>query len=283
MIIVKLRGGLGNQMFQYAIGRNLALKNNTKLKFDITELEQDKLRNYELDIFNISGSIASRFLRIFIRKLNHRIISKILGQYFLYIKQQDNYFNQDILEKKGNIVLDGYWQSENYFKEIRKITIEDFRIRYEPDKRNNSMIEKIKNSNSISIHIRRGDYINNTKINKFHGTCSLKYYYNSIEIVVKKVKNPSFFIFSDDHQWTKANLKLEYPTIYVDINGPEKGYEDLRFMSNCKHFIIANSSFSWWGAWLSSNPNKIICAPKRWFKSADEGDIVPESWIRVEG
>lgn len=269
-------------MFQYALGRNLALKNNTILKFDVSELEQDKLRNYELAVFNISGSIASIFLRMFIRKLNHRIISKILGQYFLYIKQQDLHFNEKILLKKGNIILDGYWQSENYFKEIRNIIIKDFIIKIKSDNRNKLMIEKIKNSNSVCIHIRRGDFVYNKKTNKFHGACSLKYYYNAIEIIIKKVKNPTFFIFSDDSQWTKENLKLKYPTIYVDINSPKKGYEDLRLMSNCKHFIIANSSFSWWGAWLSNNPNKIVCAPKRWFKNTYEGDIVPKSWIRVE-
>jgi len=270
-------------MFQYALGRNLALKNNTILKFDISELEQDKLRNYELAVFNISGSIASRFLRVFIRKLNHKIILKILGQYFLYIKQQDNYFNKDILEKKGNIILDGYWQSENYFKEIRNIIIKDFTIKFEPDKRNKLMIEKIENSNSVCIHIRRGDYIDNKKTNKYHGTCSLEYYYNSIEIIIKKVKNPTFFIFSDDYQWTKENLKLKYPTIHINNNSPEKGYEDLRLMKNCKHYIIANSSFSWWGAWLSNNRNKIVCTPKRWFLHKDEGDLIPDSWIRVDG
>lgn len=270
-------------MFQYAIGKHLAIKNNTKLKFDVRELEQDKLRNYELDIFNISGSMASRFTMIFIHIFNNRIISKVLGQYYLYIKQQDLYFNEKILIKKGNIYLDGYWQSENYFREIRNIIIKDFLIKTKPDKRNKLMLEKIENSNSVCIHIRRGDYISNEKTSEVHGTCSLKYYYNAVKIILKKVKNPTFFIFSDDSQWTKENLKLEYPTVYVDINSPEKSYEDLRLMLSCKHFIIANSSFSWWGAWLSSNPNKIVCTPKKWFRSADEGDIVPKSWIRVEG
>jgi hypothetical protein len=269
-------------MFQYALGRNLALKNNTILKFDVSELEQDKLRNYELAIFNIPGNIASKFTMMFIRMFNNRIISKISAQYYLYIKQQDPYFNEKILLKKGNIYLDGYWQSENYFKEIRNIIIKDFTIKFEQDKRNKSMIKKIKNSNSVCIHIRRGDYFSNAKTNKFHGLCSFKYYYNAIEIIVGKVKNPTFFIFSDDSQWTKENLKLKYSAIYVNINSPKKGYEDLRLISNCKHFIIANSSFGWWGAWLSDNPNKIVCAPKRWFRSADEGDIVPKSWIRVE-
>ena len=270
-------------MFQYAIGRNLALKNNTKLEFDVSEIEQDKIRDYELDVFNISDRIASRFTMMFIHIFNNRIISKILDQCYLYIKQQDLYFNEKTLLKKGSIYLDGYWQSEKYFKEIRNVIVKDFTIKIEPDKRNKSMIKKIKNSNSICIHIRRGDYISNAKTNKFHGACSLKYYYNAIEIIIKKVKNPTFYIFSDDYQWTKENLKLKYPTIYVNINSPKKGYEDLRLMLNCKHFIIANSSFSWWGAWLSDNPNKIVCAPKRWFKSAYEGDIVPKSWIRAEG
>jgi len=282
MIVVKLKGGLGNQMFQYAIGRNLALKNNTKLKFDVTELEQDKLRDYELDVFNISGSIASRLAIMFIHKFNKNIISKILGQQYFYIKQKDQYFDTTILGKKGNIYLDGYWQCEDYFKKIRNILLQDFTIKCDPDSENKLMLEKIEKSNAVCIHVRRGDYISNRKMNKIHGTCSLDYYHNAVKIIEKKVSNPTFFVFSDDLQWTKVNLKLKHPTYYVCINNTEKGYEDLRLMSNCKHFIVANSSFSWWGAWLSNNSDKIICAPKRWFVSENEGDIIPKSWIRVE-
>ncbi len=282
MIVVKLKGGLGNQMFQYAIGRNLALKNNTKLKFDVTELEQDKLRDYELDVFNISGSIASRLAIMFIHKFNKNIIFKILGQQYFYTKQKDQYFDTTILGKKGNIYLDGYWQCEDYFKKIRNILLQDFTIKCDPDSENKLMLEKIEKSNAVCIHVRRGDYISNRKMNKIHGTCSLDYYHNAVKIIEKKVSNPTFFVFSDDPQWTKVNLKLKHPTYYVCINNPEKGYEDLRLMSNCKHFIVANSSFSWWGAWLSNNSDKIICAPKRWFVSENEGDIIPKSWIRVE-
>lgn len=283
MIIVKLRGGLGNQMFQYATGRNLALKNNTKLKFDVTELEHDKLRNYELHIFNISGSIASSYRLMFIRKFNKNIISKVLGQNYLYIKQKDWYFDATILEKKGNIYLDGYWQSEKYFKDIRHIITKDFMIRRDPDKKNKSVSKKIESSNSVCIHVRREDYIKNKITKEVHGICSLEYYHNAVKIIEKKTRNPKFFIFSDDSKWTRKNLKLKHTTIYVDINNMEKSYEDLRLMSNCKHFIIANSSFSWWGAWLSNNPDKIVCAPKKWFTIIDEGDIVPKSWIRVTG
>ncbi len=283
MIIVKLRGGLGNQMFQYATGRNLSLKNNTKLKFDVTELEYDKLRNYELHIFNISGSIASNFRLMFIRKFNKNIISKMLGQNYFYIKQKDWYFDSTILNKKGNIYLDGYWQSEKYFKDIKQIIKRDFTIRHEPDKKNKSMLKKIENSNSVCIHVRREDYIRNKITKEVHGICSLEYYHNAVKIIEKKTRNPKFFIFSDDPKWPRENLKLKYPTIYVDINNAKKSYEDLRLLSNCRHFIIANSSFSWWGAWLSNSPDKIVCAPEKWFNVIDEGDIVPKSWIRVTG
>jgi len=283
MIIVKLRGGLGNQMFQYATGRNLALRNNTKLKFDVTELENDNLRSYELNVFYISGSIASRYRLMLIRKFNKSIFSKMLGQNYFYIKQKTRNFDETILKKRGNIYLDGYWQSENYFKDIREIIVKDFTIKVEPKGENKSLLRKIENSNSVCIHVRRKDYIRNKKTKEFHGFCSLEYYNKAAKIIEKKVSNPKFFVFSDEPAWTKENLKLNKTTIYVDINNTKRSYEDLRLMSNCKHFIIANSSFGWWGAWLSNNAEKIICAPEKWFKSVDEGDIVPKSWIRVQG
>lgn len=278
MIIVKLRGGLGNQMFQYALGRNLALKNNTRLKFDITELKRDKLRNYELNIFQISADILSWFESVFLRTL-----FKIFHGNYAYIREKSLHFDRTLLEKKGNLYLDGYWPCEKYFRHIRDILKKDFEIRSEPNKKNKLMLKKIKNTNSVCIHVRRGDYVKNPKTNKFHGTCSLKYYYNSIKRIEKKVKNPVFFVFSDDLGWSKKNLKINHSTVFVDINGPENGCEDLRLMSNCNHFIIANSSFSWWGAWLSENEDKIIFAPKRWFNGSDGGDIIPKVWIRIEG
>jgi len=272
-------------MFQYAIGRNLALRNKTELKFDLAELERDTLRHYELDIFNISARIASKSEIMLICKCSRGIISKILGilgNHYFWIKQKDQYFDTTLKWKKGHIYLDGYWQCENYFKDIREVIINDFTIKSDPDKKNRAMLEKIENSNSVCIHVRRGDYVYNKKTNKVHGVCSREYYNNAVKFIEKKVSDPEFFIFSDDSLWTKANLTLEHPTVYVDINNTKKGYEDLRLMSKCQHFIIANSSFSWWAAWLSNNADKIICAPRKWFNSIDEGDIVPKSWLRVD-
>ena len=296
MIYIKLRGGLGNQMFQYAICKSLAIKNNTKVKFDIEELERDRLRNFELGYFKVSGIIASNIEIFFFSLLCNDFISKILrliGIRYFYIKQKeidindskqlDINFDASVLDKKGNLYIDGYWQCEKYFIDIDEVIKNDFTLKKELDETNRNLITQIRNCNSTAIHVRRGDYVNNKHTNEFHGTCSLKYYLNAIKIIEKRVKNPEFFVFSDDLQWTKKNLKIKHPITFVSINHPKKAYKDLWLMANCKFFIIANSSFSWWGAWLSTNSNKIICAPKKWFNSTGEGHIVPKSWIRVEG
>ncbi|MBT9150861.1 MAG: O-antigen biosynthesis glycosyltransferase WbnK [candidate division WS2 bacterium] len=135
----------------------------------------------------------------------------------------------------------------------------------------------------MSLHIRRGDYVFNLHTNQFHGTCDLDYYFRCVEYLTTKVKNPHFFIFSDEPEWARNNLKLSYPTTLVDHNEADKNYEDLRLMSQCKYHIIANSTFSWWGAWLSQNPEKIVFAPKRWLKSDDYNpkDLMPDKWIKV--
>lgn len=275
-------GGLGNQMFQYVLGRHLAIKNKAKLRLDVRELKQDRLRNYELDVFNIPSNILSNSAAVLggifsiLRRLG------LPNIFIKYTKENNHYFDKSVLEKKGNIYLEGWWQCEEYFKDIKDVIKKDFRIKIEPDKQNKLMLKKIRDTNSICLHIRRGDYVENPKTRQYHGTCSLDYYNNSIKMISRKVNNPVFFVFSDDFQWARKNLKIDQPTIFVDINGPEKGYADLALMSNCKHFIIANSSFSWWGAWLSSNPDKIICAPHKWFNQVDEGDIVPKNWIRIK-
>ena len=136
---------------------------------------------------------------------------------------------------------------------------------------------------SVCIHIRRGDYVEDIITNQFHGVCNLDYYYRSIEYIASKIKNPYFFVFSDDPLWVKQNLILKYPCDYIDQNFGKKDYEDMRVISKCKHNIIANSSFSWWGAWLNINPNKIVIAPKNWFKSKaiNTKDLIPESWFKI--
>lgn len=292
MIITKLIGGLGNQMFQYATGRRAAHINNTLLKLDITGYNNQvgiTPRKYMLDIFNIHASIATKEeVSLFnihsknrIQRNLHRIILFFLRRY--YIRQKTTGFTTEFLTVPDDSYLDGYWGSEKYFKDIEDIIRKEFTFKSKPDDINQKMINQMKNCDSVSIHIRRGDYVNDKKTNQFHGVCDLDYYIRAIALIAKKVNNPKFFVFSDDPQWAKQNLHLKSPCVYVDHNTGKKDYEDMRLMSKCRHNIIANSSFSWWGAWLNSNKNKIVIAPKKWFndKSINTKDLIPNSWIKI--
>jgi hypothetical protein len=287
MIIVKIMGGLGNQMFQYAFGRNLAIKNKTELYLDIYSHQiSSELGILQLDKFNSHYKLLSK---LFYRFIRHKYTRKLLRSPIYNIKfveqRKNKKFDPDLLNLRGNIYLSGYWQTEKYFESIRDILFEEFTLIQEPNRANYELLKDIRENESICLHIRRGDYINNKAINSFHGICDLDYYYKGIEYILHRKENTKIFIFSDDIEWCKKNIRSQQSHNFVNINTPEKGYEDLRLMYNCKHFIIANSSFSWWGAWLSKNPDKIVIAPNSWFadkKAQKYADcIVPDSYIRI--
>lgn len=290
MIIVRLIGGLGNQMFQYALGRQLAVKNNTTLKLDIQAFKDYKLRNYDLDCFNILGNIAtpddlSGFIPSsdrLISKIGKHISVRLKGvQQIQYIKEQTFSFQPEILDLEDNVYLDGYWQSEKYFFDIKNIIRKDFTVKLPPDPINESIMKEIAECESVSIHIRRGDYVSNPITNQYHGFLGLEYYQKAIRLILEKVGSPHFFVFSDDPEWASENIKTDSPITYIKHNG-DKNYEDLRLMSTCKHHIIANSSFSWWGSWLSRNEEKTVIAPKKWFNAIlDIKDIYLDSWHKI--
>lgn len=283
MIIVKLIGGLGNQMFQYAAGRRSADVCNTELKLDITGYKNQvgiTSREYMLHIFNIQENFARRCE---INKLKKNDFLWRITKNNSYIREKHFHFDPEMLDINGNCYLEGYWASEKYFKDIENIIRREFTLKNKPDAANQKMISRIKNCDSVSIHIRRGDYVFDEKTNKHHGVCVSKYYLKAVALMAKKVKDLQFFVFSDDLQWVKQNLHLKHPCFYVDNNIDKKDYEDMRLMSKCKHNIIANSSFSWWGAWLNKNPNKIVMAPKKWFResSINTKDLIPQFWIKI--
>jgi hypothetical protein len=291
MIIVKLMGGLGNQMFQYAAGRRLALNHNTILKLDLSFLlnrtprENFTYRSYELGIFNIQAELASpseinRFVPTGKNMLNYLKRKLKLNK---LVKESHFHFDEGGLSSPDNSYLDGYWQSEKYFKEIEDIIRSDFTLKAKATNLNQELAKEIGSYNSVSLHIRRGDYVSNPETNNFHGSCSLGYYEKAIKKIADCIVEPHLFIFSDDPDWAKDNLIFEYPIKFVAHNGSEKSYEDLRLMSLCKHNIIANSSFSWWGAWLNRNPEKIVIAPEKWFNdsSINTDDLIPDSWLRI--
>lgn len=289
MIIVKLIGGLGNQMFQYALGRHLAKKNKAELKLDISGFETYKKHKYSLNHFNIIENIATaQEVRRYKKYDTQTKIGKVFNliEYLkplklrAYIKEPYFYgYFPEVLNLKDNIYLDGFWQSEKYFSAIEKIIRREFTIKEAPDA---GLLRAITASNSVSLHVRRTDYVTNPRVLNTYYSCSVDYYDRAINKIKQAINQPHFFIFSDDIDWAKNNLKLDAPTTFVE-HGAEKNYQDLILMSKCRHNIIANSSFSWWGGWLNKNPEKIVITPEKWLNDPrrDRRELVLESWIKI--
>jgi len=267
MIVVRILGGLGNQMFQYAYAKALEQR-GFKVKLDISKFKKYKLHGgYQLDQFKIDLKTASPF-SAFLAKVKFKKNRK----------EQSLLFDEKLFTLSGNEFVKGYFQTEKYFKAIREILLEEFVIEKELSETTKNIAATIESkTSSCSLHIRRGDYISNKKANSVHGTCSLDYYKKAINFVLKKHENIHFFIFSDDILWAKENLKTKY-AIYIDHKTIP--HEDLYLMSICKHNITANSSFSWWGAWLNKNEAKTVISPKKWFVNI-ENQIACENWIRL--
>jgi hypothetical protein len=292
VIIVQLLGGLGNQMFQYAAARSVSIVHNVPLKLDITEYENYPDRAYKLNHFTIHAGIATQDE---IETFRHREASYLARMYASFLEifrpyykrknfiEQSFRYDANILKCNSNVYLEGYWQSEKYFRTIPSIIRDDFTFADTADEKNQTMAEQIESCESVSLHVRRGDYVSNPVTNAYHGTCTRDYYRQAIELIEEHVDDPRFFIFSDDSDWVQKNMDTGHPTTFIDFNGPDQDYEDMRLMSLCQHHIIANSSFSWWGAWLSANPKKTVIAPARWFNNPeiDTSDLVPESWLRI--
>ncbi|CAG1023245.1 GDP-Fuc:beta-D-Gal-1,3-alpha-D-GalNAc-1, 3-alpha-GalNAc-diphosphoundecaprenol alpha-1,2-fucosyltransferase [Methylococcales bacterium] len=289
MIIVRLIGGLGNQMFQYSVGRALADTCGCKLKLDVSGFEDYSLRRYELGELRIRADIASvdeitRFREV---PPPHPIIDRlkkaIRWQQAGIFRERAFTFDPDVLNIKSSVYLDGYWQSEKYFSGIADALRRDFTPSSAMNDENHTMLERIMASESISLHVRRGDYVTNPNTAKYHGVCSLDYYRDAVEYIASHTRNPHFFVFSDDTGWVADNLKIDHPMTLVNVNGPDQGIWDMNLMKSCQHHIIANSSFSWWGAWLNPSSAKQVVAPRRWFNEGglDTRDLIPESWVRL--
>ena len=290
MIIVKIHGGLGNQLFQYATGRALSYSLHLPLKLDISFFMNSHNRKFLLRNYNISPQYATPEE---IRKVKMRdypfpiqklisIFRKMKSENTLYIKEVSRSLDVDQLGGYHQIYLKGYWQSEKYFRDIEPVIRSEFILTSKPDSINQQYLVGILSSNSVSIHIRRGDYLSNLRVNQKFVVCSLDYYQKAIDVISEKVTNPQFYIFSDDPEWVSKNFHIQHPTILISHNTNQE-HEDLRLMSACKHHIIANSSFSWWGAWLGTNIDKVTIAPYKWLNnpSKDMRDLIPDRWIRI--
>lgn len=275
MITTKLSGGLGNQMFQYATGYVTAQKKNEELILDISNYnnhsKRDTLRQFELlKFFNISYTktihIQTPFLIHFYQKIKNKLLP--INPYE---------FNINVFKKNK---LNGYFQNEKYFKKYRK----DLSIEFTLKKQSNIFKETkntIKFTESIAMHIRRGDYVTNSFANDHHGVLLFSYYEKAYETLTNNVKKScTLFVFSDDISWCKEHVKFQSDITFVSCKELSSA-EELILMSLCTHNIIANSTFSWWAAWLNQNRNKIVIAPKNWTKNVNSNDIIPASWIQI--
>lgn len=287
MIIIKLSGGLGNQLFQYALGRHLVVLNQTVLKLDTSLLDTPHnwtYRTYELGSFNIQATKATTQE---INQLTGKwgFLPQRVGRLFRsrssnYFKEPDFHFYQPVLSLQNDVYLDGYWQSEKYFDAIADLIREDLTPLVPLSNHCEMLTNSIHQCTSVSVHIRRGDYTTTSKANRYLKPCEADYYQKAVDYLSKRIVNPVFFVLSDDIEWAKANEQFNFPTQYVEGNSAT---EDLLLMASCQHQIIANSTFSWWGAWLNRHPDKIIIAPQKWFSTGrfDTKDLLPESWIRL--
>ena len=287
-IVCHLIGGLGNQMFQYAAGYALSRRLNAPLKFDISDFSNYKLHNgLELvKVFNCPFECASQqaIEAVLGRHTNIKFLDRIkfLAYTRLYPKHilVDRYRPEDKLKINFPLYMRGYWQNERYFKDYSQDIRKIFSFRSEMNDQNLSTLEKILQGNSISMHVRRGDYITNPKAAAELGLTPLSFFRSAISYMTRKVASPRFFVFSDDIDWARSNLNAGWPIEYIENNHGPFSFSDMQLMSQCRHHIITNSSFSWWGAWLNPDPEKVVIGPKKWFANPKNlHNPCPPEWV----
>lgn len=290
MIIVRLKGGMGNQMFQYALGRVLSIRNNTKLKLDTTTFGIDIVgnvkREYCLDIFNIEADIATfKEVPLLFRFYKNKYIARLFNFLKRFIENKGRekgfVFYSCILEAGDDLFLDGFWQSPKYFSEIEDVIRKGFYLKKGLSPKSQVLFDEINNQKSLCVNVRRGDFVGNS----YHEVVGNDFYTKGLKVFENMNMNfDKVYVFSDDIQWCKNNLKFGKPTIFVDYEySGEKFGEYLYLMSACRLFIIPNSSFAWWGAWLSLHKDKRVICPNQWFGDANinSDDLIPNDWIRI--
>jgi hypothetical protein len=291
MIISKINGGLGNQLFQYAFGRRLAEHFKMPLKLDVSLFQVHKQRAYNLSPYPLQASIATKYEIKYIEKIRRHEwmnnISKVIkpGRWEFVYEPALSPYRPEILDSTApNIYLDGYWQSEKYFVEISQLIRNEFSLQTPLGSYAQGFEEKIQKCNAVSLHVRRGDYSTDPLINRVHGLCSMDYYTRAIHYIREREPDIRIFVFSDDIEWARGNLPIERPVEFVSNSQKITEHEELYLISLCRRHIIANSSFSWWGAWLGKNIDKIVIAPEPWFedKQIDDRDLIPENWVKLK-
>lgn len=298
MIILKMWGGLGNQMFIYALYKSM-LEKKKNVKIDMSYFENFNAHNgYELkNVFGIDVDLATKReseqlanIGISFQDKLRRLFFKPKQQFIPKPEEAIKFFPE--IFSMENVYLQGYWQREEYFSCVKDKIAKDFSFKKEMNADTLYFKEKIERTNSVSLHVRRGDYISHktfldkitclilNRKNRLDGVCTKKYYENAMKYVESRIKNPLYFIFSNDMLWCKRHFNIKNVE-FVDCNNERNGYQDMYLMSLCQHNIIANSSFSWWGAWLNKNNSKVVVNPKKWFNSSYNVHCGLDDWVKI--
>lgn len=304
MIFGRIKGGLGNQMFIYAFCRMLQKKYGQKAELDISASDHG---DFALDNFYVNCDEVTFIddkdyfkkkypLRFFIMRAYVSILMRVeknisvkskafieahmqrLINYFGYYIAIDGYVPMRFNSPAKNIVVDGYFQSERYFRDAGDLIRKEFKVAAPVEEINKPLLQEIINTNSVCVHIRRGDYFSVEQF-KNHAVCTIEYYQAAFEKMKTLTPDGTFFVFSDDIAWVKDNVPFSSPVCYIENKNP--AYEELRLMYSCKHFIISNSSFSWWAQYLSDNEDKIVIAPDRWYMNDIRADVYMDNWLVI--
>ncbi|MFN4003720.1 MAG: alpha-1,2-fucosyltransferase [Hylemonella sp.] len=287
-VIARIEGGLGNQLFQYAAARSLADRLGCDLALDLRGLAQNGDRPFQLDLYRIRATVADAQLLSGLPdwrssrwgRMRSALAQKVPILYDYPVFWSKSFAFDTRFERiKRPVFLVGYWQSERYFDWNRLRILRDIQL-VTPMSPENPTLQAILGRRSVALHIRRGDYVTNPAASRFHGLCDINYYYEAVRALHQRFSDIEVFVFSDEPAWAKAHLSLDVPTYYVESN---PGHIDLELMRHCQHHVIANSSFSWWGAWLSESAGQVVYAPRRWFadSTVDTSDVVPGRWMRL--
>lgn len=290
MIVARITSGLGNQLFQYALGRSLAVRNKTSLYFDLSYYRQrydtDTPRAFKLDKFAIDYHLLNTSPYRYVSKATRLLPDRTLRPFADWLTEKHFHADSTVLDASARfITLDGFWQSERYFAHCEAVIRAELTFGRETGAAFAEYREQIEQSKpSISVHIRRGDYVSHPEFSQSFGFVGVGYYRAAIARLTAQFPSARLFLFSDDPAWVHEHLTPDVPRVFVENTGPDADLDDLQLMSLCNHHIIANSSFSWWGAWLNADPDKVVVAPDRWFRNKpdwDTKDLIPPTWLRL--
>lgn len=288
MIIVRIYGGLGNQLFQYAAGRSLSLKTGMPLALDLRHYTREKEHGYALAPFALADVpvAASALPPLPGKQVLASALWRLMRRQPQRVRERNLGFDPSIAAISAPAWLDGYFQSERYFADYAQTIRAELTPAAPPDAENARWLDEIKaNDRAVSLHVRRGDYVRNASFAALHGSCTPQYYERALEHILRQTGvEPIIYAFSDDPDWVRENLRLPAEIRVVGHNDASRNFEDLRLMSACSHHIIANSSFSWWGAWLNPSLEKCVVAPARWFADPNtvNPDIWADGWTRID-